>query len=166
MKYKKRLPKKLAVNTAQFTFIHLVKKIHKGAICIIKEANILKNKIIFSYLLLLVLHIAHVFEEVWAGFWLIQAVYGLGWFLVANWILFCIPVMIFYFVLQEKRWAYYLSFVYAGIMVINGIGHNIAVIVTGRYFNGFAGGYTGIGLLLVGLLLIYFLWQQLRKSRT
>jgi hypothetical protein len=110
--------------------------------------------------------VAHIFEEVWGGFWLMKHVFGLGWFLVVNWILFCIPVMIFYFVLREKRWAYYLSFVYAGIMIANGVGHNIATIITGRYFDGFAGGYTGIGLLLAGPSVIYLLWLQMRSNRS
>lgn len=115
------------------------------------------SKIILFYLLMLVIHIAHVLEEIWGRFWLIDAFYGLGWFLVANWVLFFIPVVVFYFVLHEKRWAFYLSMIYAGIMILNGAGHNIATIVTGKYFGGFAGGYTGIGLLLIGPPIIYYL---------
>jgi len=115
------------------------------------------SKIILLYLLMLVGHIIHFLEEIWGRFWLIDAFFGLGWFLVANWVLFCIPVIVFYFVLYEKRWAFYLSMIYAGIMILNGLGHNIATIVTGRYFGGFAGGYTGIGLLLIGPLMIHYL---------
>jgi hypothetical protein len=106
---------------------------------------------------MLVGHVAHFLEEAWGQFWLIDAFYGLGWFLVANWVLFCIPVVVFYFVLHEKRWAFCLSMIYAGIMILNGVGHNIATIVTGRYFGGFAGGYTGIGLLLIGPPMIHYL---------
>lgn len=116
-----------------------------------------KSKVVLFCLLMLVAHVAHIFEEVWGRFWLIKAFYGLGWFLVVNWLLFCIPIVLFYFVLQEKRWAYQLSIIYAGIMILNGIGHNVATIVTGRYFDGFAGGYTGIGLLLVGPAMIHYL---------
>ena len=120
-----------------------------------------QNRIVALYLLILVGHVAHVFEEVWARFWPMQAVYGLGWFLVANWVLFCIPVVAFCFILQKKRWAYYLGVIYAGVMILNGLGHNVATILTGRYFGGFAGGYTGIAFLIVGPLLIQFL----RKGR-
>jgi hypothetical protein len=102
-------------------------------------------------------HVAHILEEIWGRFWLIDAFYGVGWFLVLNWVLFCIPVGFFYFVLHEKRWAFYLSIIYAGIMILNGVGHNIATIVTGSYFGGFAGGYTGIGLLLIGPPMIHYL---------
>lgn len=115
------------------------------------------SKVILFYLLMLVMHIAHVLEEIWGRFWLIDAFFGQGWFLVANWVLFCIPVVVFYFVLRDKRWAFYLGIAYAGIMTLNGFGHNIATIVTGRYFGGFAGGYTGIGLLLIGPPMMHYL---------
>jgi hypothetical protein len=119
------------------------------------------SKIISFYLLMLVGHVAHILEEIWGRFWLIDSFYGLGWFLVANWVLFCIPVIFFYFVLHQKRWAFYLSIIYAGVMILNGIGHNIATLVTGSYFGGFAGGYTGLGLIVIGIPMIYYLRQAL-----
>ena len=115
------------------------------------------SKVILFYLLMLVAHIAHVFEEIWGRCWLMDAFFGLGWFLVANWVLFCIPVVVFYFVLHEKRWAFCLGIVYASIMILKGVGHNLATIVTDKYFSGFAGGYTGIGLLLIGPPMIHYL---------
>jgi hypothetical protein len=123
-----------------------------------------KNEIVILYLLMLAGHVAHVLEEIWGRFWLMEAVYGMGWFLVLNWVLFCIPMVIFYFVLQEKRWAYYLGMTYAGSMILNGLGHNAATILSGRYFNGFAGGYTGIGFLILGPLLIYHLGKGLPRA--
>ena len=113
-----------------------------------------KNRIIIIYLLMLINHVAHIFEEAWGRFWLIDSFFGLGWFLALNWILFCIPVAVFYFVLQGKRWAYNLTFIYAAIMILNGFGHNIATIVTGKYFGGYAGGFTGIGLIIIGCAII------------
>jgi len=50
-------------------------------------------------------------------------------------------------------------------MTLNGLGHNIAVLVTGRYFDGFAGGYTGIGLVLVGLPMMRFLFKVTPKPQ-
>jgi hypothetical protein len=94
-----------------------------------------------------------------------NAVFGLGWYLVANWILFCIPLAVFYFLLRGKRWAYTLAQIYAAVMILNGIGHNAATILTGRYFNGFAGGITGIGLLLAGMPLFYALWKAVRRGK-
>lgn len=122
------------------------------------------RKMIALYLAFLAFHVAHVFEEVWGRFWLMEAVYGLGWYLVANWILFCIPLFIGYFLLSTRqKWIYRLAMGYAGIMVLNGIGHNIATIVTGRYFDGFAGGFTGIALIICGMLLFYQLWRSLQS---
>ncbi len=117
----------------------------------------INSKVILFYLLMLVGHVAHFLEEIWGRFWPIDAFYGLGWFLVANWVLFCIPVVVFYFVLFEKRWAFYLSMIYAGVMIVNGLGHNIAMMVTGWYFGGFAGAYAGIALILIGPPMIYYL---------
>jgi len=105
---------------------------------------------------MLLAQVAHTFEEVWGRFWLVNA-FGFGWFLLVNWLLLLIPVLFFYFVLLAKRWAYYLSIIYAGIMILNGIGHNIATLVTGRYFNGFAGGFSGIIFIVIGPFLIYYL---------
>jgi hypothetical protein len=119
-----------------------------------------KNTLIPIYLLMLVVHVGHVLEEIWGRFWIMNAALGLGWFLVVNWILFCIPVALFYGVLRGKRWAYTLSMVYAAIMILNGAGHNVATLVTGRYWDGFAGGVTGIGLILIGLSLLYLLRKE------
>lgn len=125
-----------------------------------------EKKIISLYLAMLAFHLAHVFEEIWGRFWLMNAAFGLGWFLACNWALFCIPLFIFYFLLAEKRWAYDLGIVYAGIMIINGIVHNAATIITKRYFDGFAGGYTGIGLIVIGIPLFYALWKKIRIKKS
>ncbi len=119
-----------------------------------------KNTLILVYLLMLVVHVGHVFEEVGGRFWIMNAVFRLGWFLVVNWILFCVPVALFYGVLRSRRWAYTLSMVYAAIMTLNGVGHNVATLVTGRYRDGFAGGVTGIGLILIGLPMLYLLRKE------
>lgn len=86
---------------------------------------------------------------------------GLGRFLIANEILFSIPVVLLYFVLQQRRWAFQLSLVYGGVMIVNGLGHNLGTWLTGRYFGGFAGAYTGIGLVAIGGPLVYHLWQAM-----
>ena len=130
----------------------------------LKPNVISKNYLIIFYLSLLVVHVAHVFEEIYGGFLILNEV-GLRLFLAVNWILFCIPVALFYFVLNDKRWAYKLSMIYAGFMAFQGISHNIATIITGRYFDGFAGGYTGIGLVTIGLPLIYVLAKTMPTTR-
>lgn len=118
-----------------------------------------EHKTIALYLALLAFHIAHVFEEIWGRFWLMNAVFGLGWYLIGNWLLFCLPMIVFYFFLLRKPWAGKLSMLYAAFMVLNGVGHNIATLITGKYFDGFAGGFSGTGLILCGVPLIINLWK-------
>ncbi len=123
-----------------------------------------RTKASFFFLLMLLGHVAHVFEEVWARFWPLEKVFGLGWFLAINWLLLCFPVAVFYFILGRKRWAYYLGIAYAAVMILNGVVHNVATLVTGRYFGGFAGGFSGIGLILVGLPLIHYLRRAMAAA--
>lgn len=118
-----------------------------------------KNRIVLFYLLMLLGHVAHLFEEAWGRFFLIDVIGNPGRFLALNGVFFCFPVAFFYFILHEKRWAYYAGMVYAAIMILNGLVHNIGTIITGKYFGGFAGGFTGIGLILIGLFLIHALWK-------
>jgi len=121
------------------------------------------NKVIVFYLFMLIIHVAHVFEEIWGRFWLLNKV-GLGLYLTINCLLFCIPVILFYFILMNKRWAYMVSVLYATFMILQGVGHIIATIISGKYFDGFAGGYTGIGLLIIGSALNYHLLKGLRSK--
>jgi hypothetical protein len=123
----------------------------------------IKKKMILFYLLLLTFHVAHILEETWGRIWMIDAIYGLGLFLFINWVLFCIPVSFFYFFILDKKMAYYLSMVYALFMVLNGIGHNIATIATGKYFGGYAGGFSGIGLMIFGIRLSFLLFKNIPK---
>jgi hypothetical protein len=121
-----------------------------------------RNKTIFLYLSLLLFHVAHVLEEVWGHFRAID-IFGPGLFLILNWVLIVIPVVIFYYLLNEKRWAFKLGIVYAAIMILNGLGHNIATIATGKYFGEFAGGFSGIGFIIICPFLIYYLRKKLKQ---
>jgi hypothetical protein len=121
--------------------------------------------IVLLYLALLAFHVAHVFEEVWGRFFLMKAVFGMGLYLVANWVLFGLPLVVFYFILLEKPVALKLGAIYAAIMILNGFSHNLATIVTGRYFDGFAGGFTGIGLIIVGIPLLILLWKEIQRIK-
>jgi hypothetical protein len=123
-----------------------------------------RNKVVILYLLMLVNHVAHIFEETCGRFWILNKI-GPGLYLTINWVLFCIPVILFYFVLNNKRWAYKLSVVYASFMVLQGVGHNIATIITGRYHDGFAGGYTGIGMIIIGAAMIFYLFKGIKTRK-
>ena len=120
--------------------------------------------IVLSYLFLLAFHVAHVFEEIWGRFWLIGNVFDIGHFLLINWVLFLIPLCIFYFVLRESRRAYVYAILYGGIMVANGLGHGIMTVITGRYFDGFAGAISGIGLIPSGLFLLFAVLRKIRQT--
>ncbi|MDD5362422.1 MAG: hypothetical protein PHN88_09840 [Ignavibacteria bacterium] len=119
-----------------------------------------RRKVILFYLLLLLFHAAHILEEVWAKFWPVGRYYSMETFILLNWILFALPIACFYFYLLDKKWAYYTGLIYAFIMILNGLGHNIATIVTGKYFGGFAGGFSGIGLILSGIPLFCYLRKE------
>jgi hypothetical protein len=106
-----------------------------------------------AYLGLLAFHAAHVAEEVLGRFFIRQRL-GLVLFLVVNGILFGLALTLYYFWRRGRRWAALLSALYAGFMVLNGVGHNIMTLATGRYFEGYAGGFSGIGLAVSGSVLL------------
>jgi len=107
--------------------------------------------------------VAHMFEEAWGGFWISHAL-GLGWFLLVNWLLLCIPAVFFYFILMDRRWAYYAGMLYGGFMALNGAGHIVLTLVTGRYPD-FAGSISGIALVITGPIVVWLLVKQVRWSR-
>lgn len=106
-----------------------------------------------AYLGLLVFHAAHILEEVFGRFVVLHKL-GLAGFLAANWVLFCVPVVFFYFWLVGRRWARRMSVLYAAFMILNGLGHNVMTLTTGRYFDGYAGGLSGIGLVIAGTVFL------------
>jgi hypothetical protein len=113
---------------------------------------------------MLVAHIGHVTEEISGRFFLIEKLGGLPLFLTLNVVLFSIVLFLFVSVINRKRWAYKLSIIYAAIMIINGIGHNVATIVSGEYYDGFAGSFSGIAFILIGFPLIYYLLGGLKRQ--
>lgn len=122
-----------------------------------------KSAVPLLFLLLLAVHIAHVFEEVWGRFQPLERIFGLGWFLLLNWIFLAAPMTVFFFILMRRRPAYVLGAIYAALMALNGLGHNIALAVTGRYFGGFAGAVSGVPMIILALLL---LWALIEEQRT
>ena len=114
---------------------------------------------VIAFLSLLAFHVAHILEEILGGFVVLHRL-GLVPFAVLNWILFCIPVVLFYFWLVGRRWARRASVLYAGVMVLNGLGHNLLTLATGRYIDGYAGGFSGIGLAVSGIVLARSLLRE------
>jgi hypothetical protein len=122
------------------------------------------KKIIAFYLALLFFHVAHVFEEVWGHFWMLARM-DEGLYFLINLLLFAIPLAVFYFILTEKRFGYVLGIIYGVFMVLNGLGHNAAVIMTGSYFGGFAGSLSGIGLIIVGIPAVLYMRKGLPAGK-
>jgi hypothetical protein len=121
----------------------------------------MNNKVIILYLLMLLFHVAHIFEETWGRFWIMNG-FGMKWFLIVNLILFSFPLLFFYLYLIKYKYAFYLCILYSIIMILNGVGHNVAYFITGKYFDGFAGGITGIFLILIGFPLFLNLIKDLK----
>ena len=105
---------------------------------------------------MLFLHISHVFEEIWGEFTAIDVMDSLGLFLTVNLVIFALVLILLYALIVGKRWAFIAAQVYAVAMIVNGIGHNAMVLITGRYFGGFAGSISGVGLAIAGVLLFIF----------
>jgi hypothetical protein len=120
-----------------------------------------RRKIIPIYLAMLMVHLAHVFEEACGEFRAMRIVGGLGPFLTVNWVLIGLVVLLLHFVILQRKWAYRLSLVYAGVMTLNGIGHGIGVAATGEYFGGFAGCFTGIALMILGPVMAIHLLREM-----
>jgi hypothetical protein len=119
-----------------------------------------QRSIVLLYLLLLLCHIVHVFEEIWGRFIAIEVIGSLTLFLAVNVLVFAVVLSILYFYLLEKRWAIYAAIFYAIAMSVNGLGHIAATLLTGHYFSGFAGAASGVALLIVGLPLAYKLTKE------
>jgi len=113
---------------------------------------------------LLIAHAAHIGEEAWGRFWLIDAVFGMPVFLVGNALLLAGAGLVFVMAARRKgRWTG-IAIAYATFMALQGVGHNAAFLITGRYFGGFAGGVTGVALLAFGAPLAFQLISSARAS--
>jgi len=126
----------------------------------------INRRIILLYLLLMLVHLAHIFEEVLAGFLAIEYFGGVGNFLIINWILYACVLLIFYLILQERPTGFKFGLIYAVIMTLNGLGHNVATLITGRYFDGFAGGFTGIALIILGPILFLNILKEMKTGQS
>lgn len=105
-----------------------------------------KSKSVWMYLLLIVLQAIHVLEELVGNATFIDSVYGgkVNFLFIMS-LLLLIPIFLTYaFAVKNKKWAFYLLYVYGAVMVIDGISHIIQKE---------AGVYSGIGFIIVGILI-------------
>lgn len=127
--------------------------------------NAVRKRVIQFLLLLIFFHAAHMLEEVWANFLPVGKYYSQEMFILLNLVLFSIPLVVLYYFLIEKKWSVYVCVIYGIAMTINGLGHNIMTLATGKYFGGFAGGFSGIGLIAAGIPLAYYALKHLKEIK-
>jgi hypothetical protein len=119
------------------------------------------NKVVALFGLMLLTHLFHILEEAYGHFWMVTRMH-IGMFLTVNWILFCIPLVLFYLVILDDRIALKISVVYALCMILQGVGHYVIPIIRGLSFNGFAGGYSGIAQIIIGSVFMYYLLKEIK----
>jgi hypothetical protein len=79
---------------------------------------------------------------------------GIGWGVAAG---------LFLGVRRRHRLSCAAGLVYAAFMALQGLGHGVAWLVSGRYFGGFAGAVTGLALLAIGVPLARALLRELEE---
>lgn len=120
------------------------------------------KKSIILFAILLFLQIAHILEEIFGNAWFIESMYGgLRNFVLIMIISFIIPLIIFYFVVNNKKVAYPLTLIYVSIVLLDGLIHIIETFIFKKYFNGSAGLFTGIFFIIIGIMLIYHLKKDM-----
>jgi hypothetical protein len=124
----------------------------------------LKRRIIGLFLGLYFFHILHVLEEIWGEFRAMR-ILGHNVFIAGNAFLLAIPLVVFFYVLDDRRWALRLGQIYCIIMSLNGFGHGMAVLLTGRYFGYYAGAISGIGLIALSIPLALSLEKSLKRGQ-
>ena len=120
----------------------------------------LKNNFFKYYILLLVVHAAHIIEEILGNVYFIESFYrGLNNFLIANIALLLVPIILLYFIVCKNKIAIYLSVLYPIIILIDGIDHVIEF-----YLNSVAGIFTGIIFIPISVLLFFEIIKIIKKK--
>ncbi|MEK6933741.1 MAG: hypothetical protein AABW75_02575 [Nanoarchaeota archaeon] len=115
------------------------------------------RKEVLIFVLLLITHLIHIIEEVLGNAYFIDSLYkNLTNFLIINIILLAIPIVLLFYVIRRKRIAYHFSIIYGLIMIFDGLDHVIRK---------YAGVYSGFALVILGLLLVYYLWKESKSLK-
>jgi hypothetical protein len=124
----------------------------------------LRRRVYGLFMGLYFFHILHVLEEIWGEF-RVMRILGRDGFIAANAFLLAIPLIVFFYILDERRLALRLGQIYGIIMILNGLGHGLAVLLTGRYFGFYAGAASGIGLIAIGIPSVLALEKSLKRGQ-
>ncbi|UCD17636.1 MAG: hypothetical protein JSV44_01680 [Candidatus Zixiibacteriota bacterium] len=123
-----------------------------------------RRRIIVVYILLLSAYVIHIVEETLGNFAAIRVLGSHLLYIVLNGVIVGVTIALLYCIIRRKRSAFYGGIIFAGIMFLNGCAHNVGLIITGRYYGDFAGSYSGIALLAIGPVLVYYLVKELREN--
>ena len=112
------------------------------------------NPLIFTYLLMMLLQVFHIFEEIGCGAYKVAG--NLKTYLIVASVLVTINFTTFMLILQDIRIGYYLGLFTSGIFAIgNGLIHLVGWLKTKSFYDNLgAGVFTGIGLGITGILVL------------
>lgn len=122
----------------------------------------MKSRLILMYILMLIAHQAQIFEELWDHSILVTSL-GEGGYIMLNWILFCIPMALLYFIFIDKKWAYYLSVVYTIIMMLQGVERIIMSAVQDTLITTLPIVLTGAIIYLIGIPMVYYIYKNVER---
>jgi hypothetical protein len=122
----------------------------------------MKSRLILLYILTLMAHQAQIFEELWDHTILVTSL-GENGYIILNWILFCIPLALLYFIFTDKKWAYYLSAAYALIMMFQGVERIIISFVQGNLDSTYPIVLTGAIIYLLGIPMVYYIYKNIER---
>lgn len=123
----------------------------------------MKYRLVLSYILMLLVHQAHIYEEILGHYFLIGYM-GDQLYLIGNWLLFSIPLGLLYLVIRwDKKWVYYLSIIYVVMMMFQGIEHILMSFVDDSLFVVYSGEITGLAIYIVGIPLVYYLYMNIER---
>ena len=124
----------------------------------------MKSRLILLYIFMLITHQAQIFEELWDHSILVTSM-GENIYIILNWLLFCIPLLILFFVFIDKKWAYYLSGVYAIIMMFLGVERIVTSFVQGTLITTLPIVLTGAIIYLIGVPMVYYIYKNVERIK-
>jgi hypothetical protein len=127
----------------------------------------MKSRLLLAYVLMLIAYQAQVFEELRDHSFLVTALSD-DVYILASLLLFCIPLTILYFVFTEKKWAYYMSIIYAVFMMFQGIERLVFLFVERTASITLPVVLTGAMVCVIGIPMVYYLYlniERLNKQR-
>ena len=100
---------------------------------------------------MLALRAGHLYEEITQSFFMVP-VLGMALFLTLNLILIGLIIWVLVGLYAAKRWGFYGALTWAAIEFANGIAHNVAPLIPCLSRLNWAGGATGLALLVISPL--------------